>query len=360
MKARRAFTLIELLVVIAIIAVLIALLLPAVQAAREAARRGQCVNNLKQLGLASHNYVSMTNSFPPGGMFPGGTSFSWRGYQGNGYTDWSYGWTLIILPQIEQQPVYNAYNISFGFGDPFNTTVQYTQIAGYLCPSDNRSTHPLPPYGTLNYVGNMGGPGMIRSLSGMIIDPFWYDFTNAPVAGPLGIQSVTDGTSNTALFSERLFGVYGGAVGTYFPNSPDAKRVMFQATGVTVTENGNSPSQALALMQACKNLPLTSPSVNTWPTGVVWTIGFVWYPSENRYFHLGTPNTLACVGSNPIYSNLYGDGAGSVPPTSNHPGGVNVAFADGSVKFIKDSIGVPVWWALGSRDLGEVISSDSY
>jgi prepilin-type N-terminal cleavage/methylation domain-containing protein len=103
------FTLIELLVVIAIIAVLIALLLPAVQAAREAARRAQCTNNLKQLGLAVHNYLSSTNVFPLGDLYPAGSNGSAMGVQGNGGNGWSYGWTLSILPQIEQQPLFNAY-----------------------------------------------------------------------------------------------------------------------------------------------------------------------------------------------------------------------------------------------------------
>src|SRR5438045_6645679 len=103
---RRGFTLIELLVVIAIIAVLIALLLPAVQAAREAARRAQCVNNLKQLGLAVHNYVQQNNVLPLQSMYPASADVSWG---------WSYGWPLALLPNLEQGPVYNAMNFSTGF-----------------------------------------------------------------------------------------------------------------------------------------------------------------------------------------------------------------------------------------------------
>src|SRR4051812_36495385 len=135
-KRRFGFTLIELLVVIAIIAVLIALLLPAVQAAREAARRSQCTNNLKQLGLAVHNYVSTNSVLPQQCTFPSGSDQSWG---------WSYSWGLGLLPHMEQQPAFNAFNFSLGFfgnqnGNTYqqgNNTVCQLKIAGFLCPSDS-------------------------------------------------------------------------------------------------------------------------------------------------------------------------------------------------------------------------------
>ena len=174
---RRGFTLIELLVVIAIIAVLIALLLPAVQAAREAARRAQCINNLKQLGLAAHNYISVNEVFPLGDLYPSGSNqVGVNGIRGNGNSTYSFGWTLSILPQMEQQAVFNAYNFCFSFSDATgsiatNSTVTYNQLATLLCPSENSSGRPQSPYATLNYVGNIGGPGAIRVFSGTIVSP---------------------------------------------------------------------------------------------------------------------------------------------------------------------------------------------
>ena len=147
----RGFTLIELLVVIAIIAVLIALLLPAVQAAREAARRAQCVNNLKQIGLATHNYISSNNVFPLGDLYPSGSNqLTLSGIRANGSNSYSYGWTLSVLAQMEQQPLANAFNYCFTYADntgstATNSTVSYTQIASFLCPSENASARPQAP-----------------------------------------------------------------------------------------------------------------------------------------------------------------------------------------------------------------------
>jgi prepilin-type N-terminal cleavage/methylation domain-containing protein/prepilin-type processing-associated H-X9-DG protein len=366
MKRKSGFTLIELLVVIAIIAVLIALLLPAVQSAREAARRAQCVNNLKQLGLASHNYLSSYDVFPMGDSFPSGSSYSSAFAYGTGVTDWSLGWGLTLLPQLEQGAMFNAFNLSFAWSDPWdnvvNTTVGYSQIAGYLCPSDSQGSRPYPPWAVCNYMGNNGGPGMIRTFSGTITSPYWGDPINASGASVIRIASISDGTSNTALFSERLIGAGGG---TYYPNSPEAKRVFFQSS-VSVTPNGTgktpeqSTAEAMALVQSCKSLPNTQASVFGYGSGYVWHVGFPWFPGINRYFHLGTPNSLACGPANPIYTAVLGDAAGTIPPTSNHPGGVNVCMSDGSVKFVKDSVNLTTWWALGTRSQNEIVSSDSY
>ncbi len=141
MRRRNAFTLIELLVVIAIIAVLIALLLPAVQAAREAARRAQCVNNLKQLGLAVHNYLSSNNSFPMQAI----ANYA----QSTG--SWSVSWTDSLLPQFEQQSMYNSMNFSLPTTDGSNTTAGYTYIGDPVCPSESVLTRPASPWAPLNY-----------------------------------------------------------------------------------------------------------------------------------------------------------------------------------------------------------------
>jgi prepilin-type N-terminal cleavage/methylation domain-containing protein len=206
---RRAFTLIELLVVIAIIAVLIALLLPAVQAAREAARRVQCVNNMKQLGLAVHNYISTNNAFPP---FVSNFS-NIGGPVAPSY--WCLGWAATLLPAIEQSGLFNALNYSFSAEVPPNLTVTYTKIGSMICPSESVSTGGVFNTWT-NYGANIGGPVSIASFTGPIVplmsDSNGVDYAkwsgyNAPNVGTFGTQGVTDGLSNTAMIGEKLCGL---------------------------------------------------------------------------------------------------------------------------------------------------------
>jgi prepilin-type N-terminal cleavage/methylation domain-containing protein/prepilin-type processing-associated H-X9-DG protein len=360
--ARRAFTLIELLVVIAIIAVLIALLLPAVQAAREAARRSQCTNNLKQLGLAVHNYISSTNAFPLADMYPAGSNETQQGVRGNGGDRYSYSWALDILPNLEQQALYSAYNLCCGFRDPggggptINTTVMYTQLAAYLCPSDGSTNLPQPPYATLNYVGNSGGPGAIQTFNGTVISNYWGNpAENA--SRVVGMQSITDGTSNTGLFSERLMGLTNNPTVTAV-NYNQAIRALFSVS-VSPSLNNNDVTGAMNVLNACKALPGTATSISSYRSGQIWTVSHPWAPMWNRYFHFSLPNTLLCDTANSTFLGL-GGGSGAISPNSNHPGGVNVCMADGSVRFIKNSVSVQTWWALGSRAGAEVISSDSY
>jgi len=365
MRSRRGFTLIELLVVIAIIAVLIALLLPAVQAAREAARRAQCTSNLKQLGLGVHNYLSQNNCLPLGDLFPSGTNSSANGIQGNGGTIWGYGWTVSILPQIEQQALYSAYNLSFSYCDPpncanttINTTVCFTQVSIYLCPSDGAAQRPSPPWGALNYVGNWGGPGEIRTFSGTIVTAYWGDNTNAATTGTLGVQSITDGTSNTALFSERLLGL-NGSPPVYPGKSSNSKRGSFP-TNASVTINNpvlGTPG-TLSLLASCQSLNATTVGTSGL-NGRLWTVATPWNYVVNRYNHVGPPNSLTCYATN-SFAGADGSAQDSIPPTSNHSGGVNMCMADGSVRFIKDSVSQQAWWAIGTRDMGEAVSSDAY
>ena len=368
MRSRRGFTLIELLVVIAIIAVLIALLLPAVQSAREAARRAQCTNNLKQLGLAVHNYESQNQVFPCQDMYPSATQYS---------GGWSIGWPMQILPQMEQSTLFNAFNYDFVLWDipccntsSINSTVGYTQIAGLLCPSEDSKKLPAAPWATLNYVCNYGGPQTFYMYTGTIVPNQWYAY---PTLGPVDLAGIRDGTSNTALFSERLHGLAGNP--TVYPSSgSDAKRGSFAVTtvslpvylypsGVAGLSTPGTPAQATAFLQACRSLPGTTPSGYSELGGYIWVIGYPWHLMINAYTHFGTPNMLMC--NNPTgvtvgVDSVWGSTTGSQPPTSNHPGGVNVCFADGSVRFIKDSVSPPAWWGLGTRAGGEVIGSDTY
>jgi prepilin-type N-terminal cleavage/methylation domain-containing protein/prepilin-type processing-associated H-X9-DG protein len=348
-RKRRGFTLIELLVVIAIIAVLIALLLPAVQAAREAARRAQCVNNLKQLGLAVHNYIAQNNVLPAQSMYPASANLS----QG-----WSFSWYLALLPQVEQQNLYNSVNFSINTWDPGETTVAYNQVGMLLCPSESEKKRPYDPYGTSSYVGNYGQPAPISPYSGTIIplqdtDNLQGIGYNGQI-GPIGLESIQDGTSSTALFSERLFGLLGNPV--MFRSSTDARRGIFTLTQSALANSG--AANALGFVRACQSIPSSQQATATYLIGNQWFTGYPGHVGLDSYTHYGPPNSIPC--SNSVDWEPYIGPQGSVPATSNHAGGVNVAFADGSVKFIRDSVGLQVWWALGSRRGGEVIASDAY
>jgi type II secretory pathway pseudopilin PulG len=365
--------LIELLVVIAIIAVLIALLLPAVQAAREAARRAQCTNNLKQLGLSVHNYLSQQNAFPPlftnwnisgNALIPGPSTSNPEG-------PWPLGWGIALLPSLEQVQLYNSSNFSFGSQDgPNLNTVSYIKVSSYICTSENVKTGPWIT-SFLNYAACFGGPACITAWNGVIVPMNGtsttgsqaYGSPNYVNYGSFGVEGITDGTSNTAMFSEKLVGVSvpgGGA--TVTTGSPYAKRVLFSVSSTFPTLNADAQSQAQALqyVQACKSLPGSSYAIgNTAWTGACWTGSHAGTLRFNAYDHINTPNGFSCT-TTPQTGEDPGNVTTAITATSNHPGGVNVGFDDGSVKFIKDTISPQTWWALGSRNLGETLSSDSY
>jgi prepilin-type N-terminal cleavage/methylation domain-containing protein/prepilin-type processing-associated H-X9-DG protein len=365
----RGFTLIELLVVIAIIAVLIALLLPAVQAAREAARRAQCTNNLKQLGLSVHNYHSQQNCLPASEMFLGPTlDLGWG---------WNASWAVFMLPNLEQTPLYNAYNFGVNADSAINTTVTYSAISSYNCPSESQKQRPNPLWAPTNYVANHGGPGTIRMWSGTVVEfltcsvvgdkingwtPGTYWWTADSNLGFFGFESVTDGTANTALFSEKLTGYNNGNTGlgiTLYANSVDAKRGIFVIPGVSAGYNSNNAALALSSVLACRAVPPATPNGNGWIQGFSWALGYPWNSATNQYHHYNTPNLLSCENAADA-GGVNGGGAGMITATSNHPGGVNLCFTDGSVRFVKDTVNPPTWWAIGSRNQGEVLSSDQY
>ncbi len=349
MRSRRGFTLIELLVVIAIIAVLIALLLPAVQAAREAARRAQCVNNMKQLGLAVHNYVSTNNVLPAQSCWNVGSTWG----------PWFTSWADSMLPNLEQQALYNALNFNILLSDPVNTTVGFTGLAAMLCPSENFKQRPQSPWGAANYAANYGGPGCIARAGGTIVptgNP-WY--TNANVAS-FGFEGITDGSSNTGMFSERLMGIAGNP--STLASSQNANRCIFNLQTALTPDNGAAGAPtALAFYQACNAIPGTTAANVSNNNGAYWAFTMPYTTANTSYFHFNTPNKLSCSPANGYEGDPNWAGSlAAITATSNHSGGVNVCFGDGSVKFIKNSIAVNTWWALGSRSGGETIDASSY
>jgi prepilin-type N-terminal cleavage/methylation domain-containing protein len=314
---RRAFTLIELLVVIAIIAVLIALLLPAVQAAREAARRAQCANNLKQIGLAMCGYADAVGTLPPGRK------------------GWGWGtWQMYILPYLEQQPLYNAYNQS---GDslnnvtldglllyvgPVNETVTTTRLNTLTCPSDVPNA-PLEDVTSHNYACNYGNTDIYQDpnffgvvFAGAPFTDIGADPTHVTPGQPsVGWADIIDGLSNTLLAAEVVQGQ--GADQRGFTWSG-------QCSGITSILGPNT----------------LSPDVLTVASECV-------YPFTNN-----PPCT---------YENAPGAGPSVLLASrSRHPGGVSVVLGDGSVRFIKNSIALSTWRALSTTKGGEVISADAF
>lgn len=300
-KTRRGFTLIELLVAIAVIGTLVALLLPAVQAAREAARRVSCRNNLKQMGLALHTYHDASGTFPMGYLAwaradPTATAPGW-------------GWSAQILPRLEQGALYNATNFSLAIERPANLTARLTALAVYLCPSDRNTGPftviradgtPIAETQSTSYAGNFGRELWINGQDAEISD--------APDKGdglflrnhPISLADVTDGTSQTFAVGERgciltraaWAGAIDSAVCTISPGSPSASEAVSPA-----------PVQVLA---HADDIALNDP----------------WADPDNFY--------------------------------SPHSGGAHFLMADGSVQFVKQTISMLIYRALSSRNGGEI------
>jgi prepilin-type N-terminal cleavage/methylation domain-containing protein/prepilin-type processing-associated H-X9-DG protein len=344
----RGFTLIELLVVIAIIAVLIALLLPAVQAAREAARRAQCVNNLKQIALAAHNYESANGSFPMG-------DFVGRDWQSLNLMRENFGHFVAITQYIEQGAVFNAVNTSVMLYEAQNSTVSGIGLSVLWCPSDGGiaglrypgqpgdgwDNCPLPMTFS-SYAGNLGplvyswDDSRLGTMQGMFAHNGNTALGGSANFPPVGIASVTDGTSNTIMYGEHAHS--------------------------KLSQSGDEYD-----------------NINWWSSGDYGDTTFStmfppnYFQNYQQSFPPLGPPQMQCRQDN-----------WSVDTTSQHPGGCNFAFADGSVRFIRDSIQswnpknitypstssptgygfngqtFGVFQALSTRNGGEAISADQY
>jgi prepilin-type N-terminal cleavage/methylation domain-containing protein/prepilin-type processing-associated H-X9-DG protein len=369
---RRGFTLIELLVVIAIIAVLIALLLPAVQSAREAARRAQCTNNLKQIGLALHNYESSQGAFPPGGVSD----------ESNGRTNWGgevggnnlASWRALVIPQMEGGNIYNAINFNLPLNNIVSSSAQWTALmtvsSAWICPSDD------------NYQGQGQG---IRSSTGP-----WGNYPNG--SSPVNPQT---GAAETRVVVSSYAGSFGDnyAIGaltpgqnpweTYpYPPSLSVGQARIGYPGfwgtafddqVTVQSGGQLRGMFAYRIMGVGAVTIASITDGTSNTIMVGEVLPAQAADSNFWNNNGaTFGTTIPINWHTLRAPLDGTtpwgsadwqnrfSYASKGAKSKHPGGANFALGDGSVRFLKSSIALPIYCALGSRSGGEVVSSDAY
>lgn len=346
-RKRRGFTLIELLVVIAIIAVLIALLLPAVQNAREAARRTQCRNNLKQIGIALHAYHESL------GVFPLGRERSMLDRNGRCYGAYAH-----LLPYLGENNMYNAINFVLnpehdpsgtGPSGPLqveNTTVMNQSLESMLCPTD-LFTKLQADTGVHNYLLNTGTTFSIspRNPSATPINGIFFE--NSAVR----VQDIIDGTAQTICISETIKSEGG-------PNVWDGRS---PTNGFVLTRGNNNSTNGPELINYTANCSGAG-LVLQQTRGSRWLMGA---PGHSMYNHARTPNHPAvdCRGGLPHSNrtNFWWDRLSlNVAARSRHPGGVHSLFCDGSVKFVSDSVDRVVWRALGSRNGQELMANTAF
>ncbi len=343
---RTAFTLVELLVVIAIIGILVGLLLPAVQAAREAARRMQCTNNMRQLMLAAHNHESALKVLPS----------AYRGQQiggAPGYYD-LWGTLALLTPYLEQTAVYNSIDLSltmYQLTPPYGIQAPVAvkaRVPTFICPSDKGESVCSNAYAIVgelaptNYAFCLG-TGTTRGRTNWLGSPWDADgvfFAQSKVK----LTDIKDGTSNTIGSSERILGE-GGEVTTLGTRAELKPQTMFVNPNAETTDANCGSSLRINFSQR---------RMYTWIAGE---------PRCTSYNHYYAPNDKVnpdCVanftGTDPV---TRSSGHGLSTARSKHNGGVNVTYCDGSVRFISDSIDLPTWRALATRSGGEVASIDN-
>ena len=337
MRLRRGFTLIELLVVIAIIAVLIALLLPAVQAAREAARRMQCSNNLKQLGLAMHNYENSNQCFPSAGSTVANSVYA-------------FSMQARLLPYLEQAALQGLVDFNqpvLFVGSPLSIhpasmTAARTIVGTFLCPSDGQNPRYSGYVGSdvvgTNYVANFGTGLQTYYDPAFVSDGVFWMPAQARIA------ELTDGTSNTLAMSECLLGP-GTELTSPMASVPKPLRLMANVTAgksrILVSPGGVSPTFVDG----------EAPAATSWrgDRGSPWIWGQASATLFNTYLAPNSPTP-----------DSFAHNRGWFAARSNHPGGVNALFCDGHVQFIKNSVNLATWRATSTRGGGEVLSADSF
>lgn len=355
-KPRIGFTLVELLVVIAIIGLLVAMLLPAVQAAREAARRTECTNNLRQIGIALLNYHALHQKLP----FGKGPDFRQAIPGSPVYARWSVH--SQILPQLEESTLWSRIDFALppetpGMGGPIvnfmpghqnadraNAEECRRTVSVFLCPSDLEPTTFDPFSGGAwpaqnNYVGNQGGwlcdrsdsPGGPKDIAPTEIQTgvFYY-------LSHVRIEHIKDGASHTAFFSEKIRG----------HGTPNPRSDMYMMM------NTNSMDETY---QECTNLDTATATPLMHKQGWSWAMGEMCCTTYN---HISGPNTNTCAGMG--FPGTMTNMAMQVPPSSHHPGGVNVLMGDGAMRFVDETVALTVWRALGTRKGGEAIGSTDF
>jgi prepilin-type N-terminal cleavage/methylation domain-containing protein len=316
-RCHRGFTLVELLVVIAIIGILVGLLLPAVQAAREAARRMQCGNNVKQLGLAVLNYESAYKRLPAGRT-----------------ADTNFSAFAAIAPFMEQTNTYNLIDFAVSSNHVNNTAARSVQIPTLLCPSDRIQMIPVVGWAGTNYRTNQGAT-ILNSLPSTT--PGGTNFGMPEPNGPMipgryrSLGSITDGLSNTAAISEHGLGDFSNAV----------------ASITDTFRPGTYPNTLDEAVQQCNAIDITNLSFQgNSNVGAPWTLGG---HTATNYFHVAPPNGRSC---------MFPPQRVATSAKSYHIGGVQVGRCDGSVGFINQNINLDVWRAFGSINGGETLAGE--